>query len=274
MKEYIIYLLFLIFFVSGCKVTQKHKLNTENLSEIVLNDFNRKTTIRAIPFTLDYPGNLGMPVIKQKIRKKDFYFVVDTGGSGNLLTSQGIKKIEEIFKKKCDDENIKLGKYNFSMNDTDIYGKNIDGILGYRFLLNFNTVTFDYYKKYIYLNKHINIEKMQPMEIRRKHLYTQLLYDNKTYDALIDTGCNSIFVNRNFIEENFIEDNLMNFHYIDLSVYNTYYKNLKVFSFKYKEWMGEDSVKKAMEESCFLGYAIFKNHILYLDFENLMFGIE
>lgn len=275
-STYIFIILF--FFITGVILVYCHHATNQNsnleLSETVIQDLNRKQSKTSIPFTLDFPGNMGMPVIRMRIRKVDFYFVVDTGGGGNLLVNNGIEKYNQIRKRNIRNKLVKIGQNYFSLTDKNVYGNNIDGILGFSFISQYKTIIFDYKNKYILLNEKINNTYMQPMKIIGRHFYTNIYYDDKEYNALIDTGCNSFFINRKFIEDNIEQESSENFYYINLSIGNVYYENVKSFSFKYEKWLGEESVQEAMENNCFLGYSLFKNHIVYMDLDNLLFGIS
>jgi hypothetical protein len=264
----------MFFLITGCYGKDICYESQINLSESVIMDFQRKNNKRQIPFTLDFPGNYGMPVVRIKICGIYFYFVVDTGGGGNMLTGNGIVKSKVIATKKKMTYEKWLDKNGFDLRENNVYGEFIDGVLGYKFLSKYKTVMFDYKTKYLIFNKRISNKSLIPMEIFHKQLYINFKYNGKAYKSLIDTGSNMFVISNEFLYDNIKEENAEGIYSFDISLADIYYEKITAYSYKYDKWNGEQKPKDLMNRICLVGYPFFKDKIVYFNMEKLLFGIK
>ncbi len=205
MKIKSLFLIVLLLALSSCKSeknTEKLSLNpykmTEQLTQrefdtsVALDEMSRECTENRIPFTMNYVGSLGKPVIDLNEDGKHIYMQIDSGCTKNWFFKSLLEKMDvteeqyldivleeikatlqkdqpEILTEYPDDEELKKflkkqwNSYNLNYVANITYKDHLlrydtvsktsyDGILGAQYLLKYDRVTFDYVNNYIILN--------------------------------------------------------------------------------------------------------------------------
>ena len=205
MKIKSLFLIVLLLALSSCKSeknTEKLSLNpykmTEQLTQreydtsIAQDEMSRERTENRIPFTMNFVGSLGKPVIDLNEDGKHIYMQIDSGCTKNWFFKSLLEKMDvteeqyldivleeikatlqkdqpEILTDYPDDEELKKflkkqwNSYNLNYVANITYKDHLlrydtvsktsyDGILGAQYLLKYDRVTFDYVNNYIILN--------------------------------------------------------------------------------------------------------------------------
>ena len=176
--------------------------------------------------------------------------------------------------------------------------KNIDGILGLDFLLNFEMVIFDYKQKRIYFDcepmikknliKVINPYEMPEVNIKSENVkvnkgespfFISVYVNNEIHDIMIDTGAESALLLSAKTEEELKEaqDKNDELFYKTIKIGNKKYKNIETtYTSSPRVYFIDEEHHKNVEtfKLSFLGHDFFKDKIIQFDFKNRTFGIK
>ena len=212
--------------------------------------------------------------------------IVDTGSSVNVLLDS--KSVQNLVRKDlAANEIYKLSKKTkyatlycafdnepFLIDPNGIFStgtkkNNFDGLLGLPYLLKNRNVVFDYINNTIYFNEEPICDTSSPMYQNKDGLYYTAIESNgvKT-NALIDTGCYCVFVNKDNVKRTVQETGTVNIKLGNVEVSNLF--------------VGSDETlitnAKAKNGTCkyenIIGHPVFKDHVIQLDFEHNVFRIK
>jgi predicted aspartyl protease len=180
--------------------------------------------------------------------------------------------------------------------DNSING-NIDGILGQDFLEQYKNVSFDYKNNYLVFNDNKISEHEIPLytvhlvdsDQTANYYAVDAIINGEKESCMIDTGLNSFTMRRDFQKdksENY--DEMFSGKYDTVTgvmdtvvLSNITYKKITAFyvtdssvGFSVDDTLHTDVTLNALIYQTDIGYPLFKDHIIQLDFENHVFRIR
>lgn len=209
------------------KVIHEVLANSKFDSKKAESELCRETSENVYPFSMNYKGRWGCPVVRIKLDGNYFTMLVDTGCTLNWIYNNGIIKafgsMEEfkknnytnyVYEMQKQEPNF-TEKYNYkkilSRMHNDLLSKkylpyyrtnfgdsivtierknpSIDGILGQAFLMRYKYVTFDFTNNLFILNNEKISGHSSPMILGEDNrVYISFLYNDMKEIGLIDTG--------------------------------------------------------------------------------------
>lgn len=275
--KYKILLLTLIFILitQGCSKTKD-----VDYVKILESELPFSNTVNEIKFSTTLSH---IPTIKYMLQNEQLYFAVDSASVDNyLLGTESVKKIvpHDIFnasKKILQTSSlfikITLDNLEFFMDPNGILSAGklrnpYDGFLGLTYLEQYKNVVFDYKNNVILFNQDPICDNELPMYKNNFGWYTIFECNGIESNALIDTGCFSVFINKQNVKNTIKEDLLIN-----VKLGKTEINNITL---RYNENFitNENARNTIFKNENVIGYPCFKDHVIQLDFENNIFRIK
>lgn len=275
MKKVLLFCFIPIFILSGCF----HSKN-QNYTDILNAELNDDVKKNEMPFSVSLTH---IPVVKYKIDGKDIFMMVDTGAvTSTLLNTPAVRKIvpKDLFaaSKKITLKSSYSLWYNcpdgsFLLDPKGIFttGKlkyPADGFLGLPFLEQYKNVVFDYKTNRIYFNREPVCGNSISMRKVGLYWFTTIECNGVKTNAVIDTGCFNVFINKPNAKAAVGQDEIVN---IKIGHIECNGISLKPNSTIITNKIAENGLFK---NENVIGYPCFKDHIIQLDFENGVFRME
>lgn len=220
-----------------------------------------------------------LEIVKEKARpRKSVYFIL----KDFIFANKSIKE-------------IRLESYN-EYRSFLFDKKNVDGILGLDFLMNFEMVVFDYKQKRMFFDcepmikknlvKVINPYEMPEVNIKSENakivkrespFFISAYVNNEQHDIMIDTGSESAFLLSAKTEEELKEAQKDRALYKTIKIGKKKYKNVEItYTSSPRVYFIDEEHNNNVEtlKLSFLGHEFFKDKIIQFDFKNKTFGIK
>ncbi len=228
------------------------------------------------------------PTIKYKINGVELFMVVDTGANRHALLNS--KPVQNLVKKDLSsNEAYSLAKkskyyaiyfyfdeepsFPYILDPNGIFStgmkkNNFDGLLGLPYLQKNRNVVFDYINNTMSFNEEPICDNSLPMYRNKDELwFTPIECNGVKTNALIDTGCNLLFINKN--KKRIIGED----KYANVKLGNVEINDL--FLGSDKDVTSNEKAKNGnYKNENIIGYSVFKDHVIQLDFENNVFRIK
>jgi hypothetical protein len=267
--------LFFMILLYGCTNINNQKyikiLNEELSKPAITNGFHFSTKLTHTP------------TIQFTLSGKNLFFAVDTASVGNFML--GSKSVKQIVNKKLykianmidlDDGHIlsvTIDKNVFLLDPKGIFTSGLkrnpyDGFIGLTYLEQYKNVVFDYKNKVIHFNQEPICDNELPMHKKNNLWFTIIECNGVESNALIDTGCFSVFINKQNVKNTINDDQLIN-----IKLGSTVINNI---SLKYNNTLvtNKNARNTIYKNENIIGYPCFKDHVIQLDFENNVFRIK
>lgn len=223
-----------------------------------------------------------VPTIKHKLGNEELFFAVDSASGNYLLGTKLVKKIVpgdlyQAAKKVKQTSSYRMSFTSdnmvFFLDPNYIFSAVLkkspyDGFLGLPYLEQYRNVVFDYQKKTIAFNQEAICDNELPMYKKDGWWYTTMECNGVTTNALVDTGCFSVFVNKPNVRVTIREAEIISvklgtveFNDISIAANKTLITN-------------EDAKNGIYSNENIIGYPCFKDHVIQLDFEHNKFRIK
>lgn len=221
------------------------------------------------------------------------------------LSDDEIKDLLYNKEKRMNDHNTFFPRLKFTFDDSytaemalypDDSNKKIDGILGQNFLEQYKNVSFDYKNKYLVFNDNKISEHEIPLYTihlvgnpQDNYYAVDALINGEKESCMVDTGLNAFTLRRDFqkkkiknYDEIFSGKYESVKHVLDTVVLsNVTYRKITAFyvagtgaNFAMSDALHSNEVLNALIYQTDIGYPLFKDHIIQLDFENHVFRIR
>ena len=226
-----------------------------------------------------------IPTIKYKLGKEELFFVVDSASVSNwLLGTEAVKKVvpkdlyqasRKVNMKSSYRMSFATDGMGFLMDSNYIFSavlKNspYDGFLGLAYLEQYKNVVFDYQNNTITFNQEPICDNELPLYKNQNQnmWYTTFECNGVSSNALVDTGCFSVFVNKANVKATVGEDEIINVRLGNVEING--------FSIAANKTLitNEDAKNGIYKNENILGYPCFKDHVIQLDFEHNKFRIK
>ncbi len=275
-----------IIYLSGCSSRVQPSCNVH--SELKPEDLPGVTVDSSImPFSLLGSGMQQLhPVIKLMLDDKPYYFIIDSGASVNVFSS------EEIFSKflaEYDNSSRYKARYYCKVYSDYPY---VDGILGLPFLRTHKNVVVDYNQQNIIFDSDAICDDEVPMKnLYENFCFIEFTIDGKKEYGLIDTGGVYFSLRPGFGKKlAFLDSNQIRKYLTgDSSIIRkpTHFKKHRTLCIGTVELHDVVSINGDSEKIAALpdaqrflqvfnnlGTLVFQDHVIQLDFENQVFRIK
>ncbi len=251
-----------------------------------------------------------MPCVEVQIKNQKYVFGIDTGSyEPIILFSPGIEKYfgsyEQYNNQKRKNAKKKGGKYIFTIPELKIQNipfkkipvtcyelksGELDGIIGLSFFYKFKNFALDYInRKVIINNKLLETDSICSFKISREYkIVIPIRLNKNTQYAIIDTGLDSneyryILINGKIRANKLFKINESKYgdayiYDIELEIGNVIKEQIwAIKSSEIKnssEFIFGESAKNFTRDKNIIGNAVFADHIIQIDFENMEFRIQ
>ncbi len=270
-----------LFSFQGCT-----KSKNINYAEILNKELDIPHPSDKIPFSTTL---IHVPTIKYKINGVELFMVVDTGSDRHVLLNS--KPVQNLVKKDLSsNEAYSLAKkskyyaiyfyfdeepsFPYMLDPNGIFStgmkkNNFDGLLGLPYLQKNRNVVFDYINNTMSFNEEPICDNSLPMHRNKDDLwYTTIECNGIKTNALIDTGSQDMFVNKSNAKHA-----IGNNTNINVMIGNIEIKNVFVSSIE-NTITNEKTKNGTLKNENIIGYSVFKDHVIQLDFEHNVFRIK
>ncbi|MCQ2981188.1 MAG: hypothetical protein MJ178_00345 [Treponemataceae bacterium] len=251
-----------------------------------------------LPFTLHFPHAVGVPVIKIQYEGSTYFLGIDTTQTENFLLADG--NLSSRTEKYYSRYNLlsmdflspnQPGDFQFSSSDDESREPVLAGLLGLSWLQKFDNVVIDYQAQQIRFNEPAISEHAVPMEKTAiwEYLFVRFSARGREETGIIDTASSTFVIRRDLgnvskLPENFflwretINDLPEATHGMkavkDVQVGSMNLGTIKAHDNLYWNYQGATRIKRMADYYSFLGYPLWQNHVIQLDFTDTVFRIK
>ena len=254
--------------------------NSKSYTTVLNDELTSVDSDGKIPFSTTLTHT---PTIKYKLEKSELFFAVDTGSVINfLLGSKSVENLvqkevysiaKKIKKQNTLDIRINFGNEQFLLDPNGVFSSGMktnpyDGFLGLTYLEQFRNVVFDYVNKTISFNEEPICDNSLPMYKRDYVWFTTFECNGVKSNAMVDTGCFSVFINKPNVKATVGDDEIIN-----VRLGNVECNGISIL--QNKTLVTNENAKNGMyKNENIIGYPCFKDHVIQLDFEHNTFRIK
>lgn len=269
MLKKVLILSFLVLLVSCSKQNQ-------NYIEVLSQELPLADSKKEIQFSTTL---IHIPTIKFKVNKEELFFAVDSGSVSNwLLGTDSVKKIvpkdlyqasRKVNYKSSYRMSYTTDNMNFMLDPNYIFSAVLkdspyDGFLGLTWLEQYKNVVFDYQKKTLSFNQEPICDNELPL-YKNQQLnlwFTTFECNGVSSNALVDTGCFSVFINKPNVKSSVGTDEIIN-----VKLGNVEIRDISIAANK-TLITNEEAKNGLYKNENIIGYPCFKDHVIQLDFEH------